>query len=179
MIKCVKTKHKKIKLISVKNCINKEVYQMYQDIPKLEIGSINKINGISYEEFKKIFKSYIEEETVINKELNTTTKRYILYCDNFPIGELGIRTTINDFWINKGSQIFYKIRKSKRGQGYGNLILHLGLKKAKELGFDKIRINCDNKNIASRKIIIKNGGIEDIVNYKTKDGYSTSYIIKL
>jgi len=167
------------KLIPFKNSINKDLYDMYQDIPYEEIGSLNKLNGISYEEFLNISKEYIKEETNINKELNTTTKRYILYIKDLPVGEVGIRTTINDFWENRGSQIYYKIRKSKRNNGYGDLILDLALKEAKKIGFKQIRINCDNNHIASKKIILKNGGKEDIISYKTKDGYSTSYIIKL
>lgn len=169
----------KKELKSFGDCINKEVYQMYQDIPCEEVGSINKLNSIKYEDFIKLSEDYIKEEININLELGTTTKRYILYVDNYPVGEVGIRTTQNDFWKNKGSQIFYKIRKSERGKGYGNIILSLALKEAAKLGFKQIRINCDNNNIASKKIILKNGGKEDIINYKTKDGYSTSYIIDM
>ena len=102
-----------------------------------------------------------------------------MFVNSKPIGEIGIRTTMNDYWINYGSQIFYKIRKDYRGKGYGNIILNLGLKKAKELGFDKIRVNCDNNNIPSKKAIIKNGGIVDIENYATSEGISSSYIIYL
>ena len=50
---------------------------------------------------------------------------------------------------------------------------------AKKIGFKKIRINCDNKNVASKKIILNNGGKENIIDYKTKDGLSTSYLIDL
>lgn len=152
---------------------------MYQDIPKEEIGSTNKLNGISYEEFKEKCNEFVKEEKVINEDIHTTTIRFILYDDNKPIGEVGIRTTLNDFWQNKGSQIYYKIRKSERQKGYGNTILELVLIEAKKLGFNKIRINCDDNNIASKKVILKNGGIVDIKNYKTKDGYSSSYIINL
>lgn len=93
--------------------------------------------------------------------------------------ELGIRTTKNVFWIDKVSQINYKIRKSERGKGYGNIILKLGLDEAKKLGFEKIRINCDDNNIFSKKVIISNGGIVDIKSYKTSNGFSSSYIIDL
>lgn len=167
------------KLIPLSNCISYELYEMYQDIPFQEIGSINKLNGISYNEFLNIMNEYILEETNINVKLNTTTKRYILSVDNVLVGEVGIRTTLNDFWINKGSQIYYKIRVSKRGKGYGNIILSLALEQAKKLGFKSIRINCDNDNIPSKKIILKNGGKVDIKDYKTCDGYSSSYIIDL
>jgi len=167
------------KLIQFSECNSKELYDMYQDIPKDEVGSTNKFYGINYNEFEKLFNECILEETIINEELNTTTKRYILYLDNLPIGELGIRTTLNDFWMNKGSQIYYKIRKTYRNNGYGNIILKLGLEEAKKLGFKQVRINCDDNNIASSKIILKNGGVIDIKSYKTKNGTSSSYLIKL
>jgi len=170
---------KDLKLLPLKKCINKDLYEMYQDIPKEEIGSLNKLNGVSYNEFKKICKDYIEEETSINKEINTTTNRYILYDKNKPIGEVGIRTTLNDFWMNKGSQIYYKIRKSERGKGYGNIILKLALEEAKKLGFKMVRINCDDNNIPSKKVIENNGGIIDIKSYKTNNVTSSSYIINL
>ena len=168
-----------IKLVPLKDLICKELYQMYQDIPKGEIGSTNILNGVSYKEFIDICNKYIKEETIINKDINTTTKRYIL-CDNDKlIGEVGIRTTLNDFWVNKGSQIYYKIRLSERKKGYGNSILKFALIEAKKLGFKKIRINCSDNNIASKKVILKNKGILDINGYYTKEGISSSYIIKL
>lgn len=169
----------KEKLVPFKECINRELYDMYQDIPKEEIGSINELNGVEYEEFLKITKKYIQEESIINKKLNTTIQRYILYIDKLPIGEVGIRTTLNNFWQSRGSQIYYKLRKSQRGKGYGNLILSLVLKEAKKIGFKKIRINCDDRNIKSKKVILINGGKEDILSYKTEKGYSTSYLINL
>lgn len=168
----------KITLIPFRECAGKELYEMYQDIPKEEIGSTNKMNGISYEEFKEKCNEFVKEENIINEDIHTTTSRFILYDDNKPIGEVGIRTTLNDFWQNKGSQIYYKIRKSERQKGYRNIILELALIEAKKLRFNKVRINCDDNNIALKKVILKNGGIVDIKNYKTKDGSSSSYIIK-
>lgn len=167
------------RLEPLKNCINNELYKMYQDIPALEMGSINKFNGVRYDEFKDICNKYLEEESVINPDLNTTTVRYILFADNKPIGEVGIRTTLNDFWINRGSQIFYKIKTSERGKGYGNIILEPALKETKKMGFKQVRINCNNKNELSKKVIIKNGGIVDIADYRTSEGVSSSYIINL
>lgn len=172
-------KNKKIELIDFSKCINKEVYEMYQDIPANELGSNNKFNGLSYAEFEKLSKEIIEEETVKNPKINSTTKRYILFVDDIPVGELGIRTTIDDFWTNKGSQVFYKIKISERNKGYGTEILKLGIEECKRLGFKTLRINCDNKNIASQKIILKNGGVPDIIDYETKNGYSTSYLITI
>lgn len=162
--KIMKAQEKDIKLLPLKECINKELYDMYQDIPLNEIGSTNIFKELSYSMFLKEIKKRIND---------TTTKRYILYINTIPIGELGIRL------ISKDSQIYYKIRASYRNKGYGNIILDLGLKEAKKLNFKQIRINCDNNNIPSKKIILKHNGIPDIVDYKTKDGMSTSYLINL
>lgn len=161
--------YNKYKLVPLKDCININLYNMYQDIPYIDSGEINILNGITYDEFKSICKYYLKEDT----------NRYILVYKGDYIGELGIRTTLNDFWINKGSQIFYKIRSTKRRKGYGYEILRLGLKEAKKLGFNQVRINCNDTNIGSKKIIIYNGGILDIPFYNSKNGTSSSYIIKL
>ena len=144
-----------LKLLPLKKVINKDLYEMYQDIPYEEIGSINKMYGLSYEEFLIKCNEYVKDETIINSNINSTTKRFILCEKNKLIGEVGIRTTLNDFWLNKGSQVYYKIRKSEREKGYGNIILELALSEIKKLGYDKIRINCDDNNIASKKIILK------------------------
>ncbi len=68
---------------------------------------------------------------------------------------------------------------SERNKGYGYIILELALIQAKKFGFKKIRVNCDDTNIASKKIIIKNGGVADKKSYTTKNGTSSSYIIDL
>lgn len=149
-------------------------YDMYQDIPKEEIGSSNPINGVSFEEFEEYLKSCIENENTPDSKLNTTTNRYILYVDNYPVGEIGIRTTVNEFWKNKGSQMFYKIRLSERNKGYGTQMLSLASKECKRLGIDEIGINCNNKNYASKRVIKKNHG-ELLFNY----GESSRYLINI
>lgn len=149
-------------------------FDMYQDIPKEEVGSSNIIKGKTFEEFKEILKKYKNEETVINKEINSTTNRYIFYADGEPIGEIGIRTTLNDFWLKRGSQIFYKIRENMRNQGYGTKMLELALIECRKLGMAKVCLNCNNQNIASKRVIEKNGG-KLLFNY----GESSRYEILL
>ena len=158
----------KIKIIDPNMGI--EEYKMYQDIPAKEIGSSNPINGKSYQEYKQILKDYKENETTINPKINSTTNRYIFYIDNTPVGEIAIRTTKNDFWLNQGSQIFYKIRKSYRNMGYGTIMLALALDQCKKLGMTSVCINCNDKNIASKRIIEKNGG-KLLFNYGTRSRY--------
>lgn len=75
------------------------------------------------------------------------------------IGWLDIRHRLNKHLREIGGHIGYAIRPSERGKGYGNQILKLALPKARELGITKIRITCSDDNVASDKIIEKNGGI--------------------
>ena len=114
------------KLVKINTDMGLLEYEMYQDIPKIEVGSENPLYGKNYYDFKEYLKQCIEEETIENINFyNTTTNRYIYYINNYPIGEVGIRTNLNDFWVNRGSQIFYKIRLSERRKGYGQKMMNL------------------------------------------------------
>lgn len=62
-----------------------------------------------------------------------------------------------------GGHIGYSIAPSERGKGLGTLMLKEGLAKCKDLGIKKVLITCYEENIASEKVIIKNGGIFDKV----------------
>ncbi len=75
------------------------------------------------------------------------------------IGRVSIRHRLNDHLLKLGGHIGYDIRPSMRKKGYGMLILQLALPKAKELSIDRVLLTCDDCNIASRKIIEKNGGV--------------------
>ena len=63
--------------------------------PKEEIESINKIDDINCERFRKKCNEFIDEEMIENTEIHTTTSRFILYDDNKSIGEVGIRITLH------------------------------------------------------------------------------------
>lgn len=55
--------------------------------------------------------------------------------------------------------IGYDIAPKYRGNGYGNKILELALPYAKEIGLDKVVLNCAKANIRSEKVILNNNGI--------------------
>ena len=58
----------------------------------------------------------------------------------------------------EGGHIGYDIRPSERQKGYGALILKLTLEKARKLGLERVLISCHADNIASQRIIERNGG---------------------
>ncbi len=57
--------------------------------------------------------------------------------------------------------IGYGIKPSARGRGLATKQLELALEKAKELGIERALITCDRTNVASRQVILNNGGVAD------------------
>ncbi|MGW9526217.1 GNAT family N-acetyltransferase [Paenibacillus terrae] len=85
------------------------------------------------------------------------------------VGAVNIRHELNEHLFNAGGHIGYGIRPSARGNRYAVRMLALALEKAKELGITKALVVCDSENIASRKTIIRNGGMPD-KDYVKEDG---------
>lgn len=169
-------------LVKINKDMGRIEYEMYQDIPYREIGSENDMCGKDYSTFQTYLEQCIKNETIPDSCFHdATTNRYIYYVDDYPIGEVGIRTSLNDFWINKGSQLFYKIRISERRKGYGMRMMKLALEECKKLGFRQVRANCNDINYGSQKLIMNCGGKVDVgqEHYKTHEGTSSSYVIKI
>jgi len=75
-----------------------------------------------------------------------------------------LRLELTPFLEREGGHIGYSTRPSERRKGYGTVVCKLTLQRAKSLGFKKVLITCDEDNVASARIIEKNGGrYEDTV----------------
>jgi predicted acetyltransferase len=70
-----------------------------------------------------------------------------------------LRHTLNAFLEEEGGHIGYDVRPSERRRGYGTLLLRLTLDKARDLGLRRVLITADSPNLASWRIIEKNGGV--------------------
>lgn len=77
------------------------------------------------------------------------------------LGAAHIRHELNDSLLNIGGHIGYGVKPSVRGRGLATEQLRLALEKAKELGIERALITCDRTNIASRQVILNNGGVAD------------------
>ena len=73
------------------------------------------------------------------------------------IGEIAIRHKLNDTLLRYGGHIGYGVRYSEWGRGYGTYMLKLALCKAKEMKLSPVLVTCDDDNIASAKVLEKNG----------------------
>lgn len=94
------------------------------------------------------------------------------------LGILNLRLSLNEELFMYNGHIGYLIKPSKRRQGYGHEILKLGLEMAKELEFKEVLVTSNEENVASNKIILKQGGVLENKVFKT-DGYILRYWIKL
>jgi len=74
------------------------------------------------------------------------------------IAEGSIRLKLTSSLQRYGANIGYCIRPSFHGKGYGTKLLALLKLEAKIYGLKEALITCDDTNIASAKIIEKNGG---------------------
>ena len=79
--------------------------------------------------------------------------------DDRLVGIINIRHTLNDYLSLFGGHIGYAIRPDERGKGYANEQLRLGLLECGKLGINPILLTCLTDNAASRRTIIKNGGV--------------------
>lgn len=81
--------------------------------------------------------------------------------DNKIIGTIQVRHTLTEELRDDGGNIGYAIRPDERKKGYATQMLNLALEFCKSLGLDKVLIDCEEKNIASAKTMIKCGAIFD------------------
>lgn len=127
------------------------------------------------EEMQENFAKYVEKLRGFAKGIGLPegylphTEFWLVDGDHY-IGRLDIRHSLNQHLLDVGGHIGYDVRPSLRGQGYGNKILELGLPKAKELGLNKVLLTCSEGNIASEKIIVKNGGVYEDARFHAGHG---------
>lgn len=74
------------------------------------------------------------------------------------VGTIRLRPTMAEDLRHKIGNVGYTIRPSMRGQGWGTKILALGLFEARALGLDRVCITVDPGNLASIRVIERNGG---------------------
>lgn len=85
------------------------------------------------------------------------------------VGVVNIRHELTEKLFNCGGHIGYGIRPSERQKGYATSLLALALERSKEKGINNALVVCDDHNVASRKTILKNGGVRD-KDYIEEDG---------
>lgn len=83
---------------------------------------------------------------------------FIALSDGVVVGILTLRHTLNDFLRQYGGHVGYSTHPDYQGQGVATAMLAFGLQTLRALGVDKVLLTCDDTNLASVRVIEKNGG---------------------
>ena len=74
------------------------------------------------------------------------------------VGETNLRHFLTTALLREGGHIGYRITPGWRRQGFGTQILEHGLAQIAAMGIPRTLLTCDTINVASARIIQKNGG---------------------
>lgn len=85
---------------------------------------------------------------------------WLVAADGRIVGTSRLRHWLVPHLEVEGGHIGYDVRPSERKQGYGTVLLALTLEKARDLGLAEVLVTCDRDNVASVRVIEKNGGRE-------------------
>jgi predicted acetyltransferase len=95
--------------------------------------------------------------------------------DEQVVGFLALRTRLNDWLFNEGGHIGYSVRPTRRREGHASRALALAVRRAAELGIERVLVTCDEDNVPSARTIERNGGVyEDTRNGKRRYWIATS-----
>ena len=75
------------------------------------------------------------------------------------IGVFNLKFELTEFLLNFGGHIGYAVRPTERNRGLATQMLSKGIELSREFGLKRVLCVCDDDNIASETVIIKNGGV--------------------
>jgi predicted acetyltransferase len=170
-----------LKLIEPVIELRAEFLAMIEEFEAEDRDTIDGIGCIEADDFEDSVRRAKEQVRGIDlPEGWVPASTYWLVCDGIPIGTCNLRHELNEFLENYGGHIGYSVRPSQQNKGYGTQILRLALEKARGLGIERVLVTCDDDNIASARVIEKNGGkLADIVKTEYAEFPVRRYWIEL
>lgn len=105
---------------------------------------------------------------------------YWIVVDNKIVGTIDLRHKLNRDYFERLGHVAYYIKVEERNKGYATKALSLAIKKYYKKYTKNILVTCFADNVASSKVIEKNGGIlEQKIFDNLTNRYISKYIIKI
>lgn len=147
-----------IRLIEPCSCYLESYIEAYDEYEKNDINTYWFSDARSTDIFEK-FENYKLEKHLKPNRVGADYYWFVDEDKNYFIGEIVIRHQLTDDLKRYGGHIGYGIRYNEWNKGYGTKMLQLSLEKVETFNFGEILITCDDDNIASYKVMEKNGFI--------------------
>ena len=113
---------------------------------------------------------YADPATVPPDRVPCTQYIYVRESDGRIVGMIQIRHFLNEQLAKYSGHIGYSVCPSERRKGYATQMLAAALDKCREMGLSRVMISCRPDNEASRRTILKNGGVYDSTVFEPEKG---------
>ena len=150
---------------SIQEKENENVYLMFQEIPEKEAEATNHAHGMTRLEFDEFYKKMNRRSLESAKGMKefpdgkVPQTIYIIFDNDVPVGFGKFRPFLNTATIkNRAGHFAYMISPKHRGKGYATQFVSFIKREAEKLGLSEIEGTALKGNLASCRVMEKNGG---------------------
>lgn len=142
-----------------------DIFKLIKSFPDEEKGFYNPGQGVSLLDFPTFLQLKVNESRGIGLPEGFVPQRiFWLYLDGLPIGIGKLRSHLNHRLKEEGGHISYGILPEYRNQGYGTRLLEGLIDIGSRKGIVRFFLTCQVDNVASRRVIEKNGGVLESIS---------------
>ena len=115
---------------------------------------------------------YADPETVPPDRVPCSQYLYVRESDGKIVGMIQIRHYLNEMLEKYSGHIGYSVCPDERRKGYATRMLAAAPDKCREMGLTRVMISCRPDNEASRRTILRNGGVYENTVWEPDRGRS-------
>lgn len=107
------------------------------------------------------FEEYVAQRVGVSVRWDVPSTVFWYIAGEHYLGTLVIRHKLTPKLIDIGGHVGYHVVAPWRRQGHATRMLAAGLVQCRRLGLGRVLLTCDPDNVASRRVILANGGQPD------------------